>query len=85
MRADICCRLFFMTIGSGGSAGTFGTYAGSSLGFIRHLIHYFSYKHRIKAPAAFRLGARGFGFFHGAHIRFLTDRAAGWVNGVHKS
>ena len=74
-----------MTIGSGIRAGTFGTYAGSSLGFIRHLIHYFSYKHRIKAPAAFRFGARGFGLFHGANIRFVTDRAAGRVNGVHKS
>ena len=74
-----------MTIGSDVSAGTFGTYAGSSLGFIRHLIHDFSSKHRIKAPAAFRLGARGFGLFHGAHIRFVTDRAAGRVNGVHKS
>ena len=73
-----------MTIGSGSSAGTFGTYAGSSLGFIRHLIHDFSCKHCIKAPAALRLGARGFGLFHGAHIRFLTDRAEGRVDGVHR-
>ena len=75
----------FRTIGSGSSAGTFGTYAGSSLGFIRHLIHDFSCKHRIKAPAALRLGARGFGLFHGANIRLVTNRAAGRVNGVHKS
>ena len=73
-----------MTIGSGISAGTFGTYAGSSLGFSRHLIHDFSWKHCIKAPAALRLGARGFGLFHGANIRFLTDRAEGRVNGVHR-
>ena len=75
----------FRTIGSGSGAGTFGTYAGSSLGFIRHLIHDFSCKHRIKAPAALRLGARGFGLFHGANIRFVAYRAAGRVNGVHKS
>ena len=36
------------------------------------------------APASFRLGARGFGFFHGTNIRFVTDRAAGRVNGFHK-
>jgi hypothetical protein len=74
-----------MTIGSGIRAGTFCADAGSSLGFIRHLIHYFSYKYRIKAPAAFRFCARGFGLFHGTNIRFMTDRAAGGVNGVHKS
>ena len=74
-----------MTIGSGISAGTFGTYAGSSHGFIRHLIHDFSNKHHIKAPAALRFRARGFGLFHGANIRFVTDRAEGRVNGVHKS
>ena len=73
-----------MTIGSVSSAGTFGTYAGSSLGFIRHLIHDLSCKHCIKAPAALRLGARGFGLFHGANIRFVTDRAEGRVNGVHR-
>ena len=48
------------------------------------MIHDFSCKHRIKAPAAFRLGTRGFGLFHGAHIRFVTDRAAGRVNGIHR-
>ena len=73
-----------MDSGSGSSAGTFGADAGSSLGFIRHLIHDFSCKHRIKAPAALRLGARGFGLFHGAEIRFVTDWAAGGVNGFHK-
>jgi hypothetical protein len=85
MRADICCRLFFMAIGSGGSAGTFGAYAGFSFGCSGHLIHHCRCKHGVHAPAALRLGARGFGLFHGTNIRFLTDRAAGRVNGVHKS
>ena len=76
---------FFMTIGSGSIAGTFGADAGFAFGLIRYEIHYRWSKHCVHAPAAFRLGARGFGLFHGAHIRFLTDRAAGRVNVVHKS
>ena len=77
--------VFFMTIGSGSSAGTFGADAGLALGLIRYLIHDFIGKNSIKAPAALRLGARGFGHFHGANIRFMADRAAGGVNSVHKS
>jgi len=76
---------FFMTIGSGSSAGTFGADAGFAFGLIRYQIHYCRRKHCIHAPAAFRFRARGFGLFHGANIRFVTDRAAGRVNGVHKS
>ena len=74
-----------MTIGSGGSAGTFGADAGLALGLIRYEIHYRRRKHCIHTPAALRLGTRGFGLFHGANIWFVTDRAAGGVNGVHKS
>ena len=75
---------FFMTIGSGSCAGTFGTYAGFALGLIRYLIHYRRRKHCIHAPAALRLSARGFGLFHGTNIRFVTDRTTGRVNGFHR-
>ena len=76
---------FFMAIGSGGSAGTFGADAGFAFGLIRYEIHYRWREHCVHAPAAFRLCASSFSFFHGANIRFVTDRAAGRVNGVHKS
>ena len=75
---------FFMTIGSGSCAGTFGTYACLALGLIRYQIHNLRRKHCIHAPAALRLGARGFGLFHGTNVRFVTDRTAGRVNGFHK-
>ena len=75
---------FFMTIGSGSSAGTFGADAGLALGLIRYEIHYRWRNHCVHAPAALRLCARGFSFFHGANIGLVADRAAGRVDGVHK-
>lgn len=72
-----------MTIGLGGSAGTFGADAGFAFGLIWYLIHDNRCKHCIHAPAALSLVARGFGHFHGTGIGFITEGAAGGVDGVH--
>ena len=74
-----------MTIGSGRSAGTLGTYAGLALGLIRYKIHHCRGELCIHTPAALRLGTSSFGYFHCTNIRLVTDRASGRVNGVHKA
>ena len=49
----------------------------------RHLIHHSRGKNCIHTPAALGLAANSFGLLHRANIRFMADRAASWINGIH--
>jgi hypothetical protein len=62
---------------------TFRADAGLAPGCIRYLIHHSRREYSIHAPAAFGFGVCSLGLFHGTKVRFTTDGAASWIDGVH--
>lgn len=62
---------------------TFCADAGQTFSCIGYLIHDVRCKNHVHAPASARLGASSFGYFHGANIGPITNRAARGVKGMH--